>query len=113
MQQTQTSPPICLPAETRLFPGVGRVLVKLDPEEEKTPGGIIKPKTGVSVTGTVCSTGPGFLSVDGKTRSAAVYHHGERVLLAPFDIGAEDIRIGDVAYRLTAEPDILGVMEER
>jgi chaperonin GroES len=69
-----------------------KVLIKLDPEEEKTPGGIIKPQTADEfvkfVWGTVVAVSDGFygqgvgwVEIKYKPGDRVMYQKGQPILL--------------------------------
>lgn len=88
-----------------------RVVIRRDPAEKESKGGIIIPDSAQqqsrSRKGKVLDVGPG-IDVDGKFRKTFV-EKGQRVIYTPY-AGSEVDDKGDVL--IMRDDDILGVIEE-
>lgn len=95
---------------TFLRPLDDRVLVKKDPPEEKTSGGLYLPHTADDQTrGTVVAVGPGRTSTQG-VRIPMELNVGNRVFYTKYS-GSVVIRDG-VDYACMHETDILAVVND-
>ncbi len=85
-----------------------RILVKPDPEEETTPGGIVLPDTAQEKPqkGTVVAVGEGALTEDG-TRLPIEVKVGDRVIYSKY--GGTEVRDGDEEYVILREDDIYAI----
>ena len=94
-------------------PRTDRVLVRMDPIEEVTPGGIVMPgkrKTGwVARSGKILAVGPGFVNRDGKVIPIGL-EVGARVLIEK-DAGIQ-ANEGDELLLLVDSGEILAEVTE-
>ena len=87
-----------------------RVLVKQVEEAEQIRGGIIIPDAAKekSQEAEVVALGTGKIDDSGKTQPFHV-KVGDRVIISKY--GGTEVKIGDQAYQLVREDDILGVLQ--
>jgi chaperonin GroES len=87
-----------------------RVVVKPEPKEETTKGGIVIPDTAKEKPqkGTVTAVGSGRLLDNGR-RAAMELHEGEQVVFAKY--GGSEILLDDEVYLVLRESDILAALE--
>ena len=87
-----------------------RVVVRPDPKEERTRGGIIIPDTAKEKPqeGTVTAVGSGRL-LDNGGRSAMELHEGDHVLFTKY--GGTEIILDDETYLVLRESDVLAVLD--
>lgn len=89
-------------------PNVGKVLVRLDGEAEKTAGGLFIPATAIrgdtSKKGTVVAAGP-VRQVEGAV-TALQFKAGDRVLLD--SMGGTPLKIEGTEHLLLRAEDVLG-----
>ena len=90
-----------------LYPSRDKILIKRLEEEERTPGGIIKPETAQSKgqTGTVLATGPG-IERDGKLKPIAI-QVGDRICFGKY-VGTEL----DDDHLIISEEDVLATLKK-
>jgi chaperonin GroES len=89
-----------------------RVVVKPQPREETSRGGIIIPDTAKEKPqeGTVTAVGSGRL-LDNGGRSSMELHEGDHVLYARY--GGTEIILDDETYLVLRESDVLGIFASR
>lgn len=99
----------------KIRPLGGRVLLRQDDAEDKTPGGIILPDQSKEKPrrGTVIAIGPGKLNVKDGWRMPVQVKEGDRVLFnfygaIPFD----DSPGRDSGLRIVEDEDLLGLVED-
>jgi chaperonin GroES len=88
-----------------------RVLVKrLDPKDEKSPGGIIIPETAKEKPqeGEVVAVGKGKILEGGSVQPMNV-KPGDKILFGKY--AGTDVKIDDQEYLIMREDDILGILE--
>jgi chaperonin GroES len=94
-------------------PTYNKVVVKLDPEKEKTIGGIIIPPTSIerkTNKATVVATGPGRIIESSGVISPCCVKPGDKVLITAFS-GAP-ISINEEMYTILPDQDVICVFEE-
>jgi len=96
----------------KVTPLQDRVLVKrIEPEEEKTSGGIIIPDTAKEkpMEGKVIAVGKGRVKDDGTTVPLEV-KEGDRVIFSKY--AGTEVKIDGEEYLIMREDDILGIVVE-
>jgi len=96
----------------RIRPLADRVVIRPQPKEEVTRGGIFLPDTASKEKpqeGTVMAVGEGRLDDNGRRTPVAV-KAGDRVLFAKY--AGTEVRVEDEEFLILAEKDILGVVNE-
>ena len=90
-------------------PLADRVFVKISPQEEKTPGGILLPDTAKEKpqVGEVVQVGPGKRNEDG-SRTEPEVKVGDKVLYSKY--AGTDIKLAQEDYVLLSEKDILAIV---
>lgn len=91
-------------------PMFDKVLIKPDPAEEISPGGIhLAPSTAERpIKGTIVATGPGIARDDGSIIPLAV-KVGDRIVFGKY--AGSEIRINDEEFLILEEESILGILE--
>lgn len=97
------------PTTCPLTPIDNRIVIKRDPEESTTKGGIVLPDTSKEkkTRGTVLAVGPGRVSNDG-TRVPPQVKVGDRVLFAIYT--GEVVEEDDEEFVLIPEHEILAIV---
>lgn len=97
-------------ADFRIQPLGDRVIVKPQPAEEKTKGGIILPDTAKEkpIEGTVIAVGPGKYGEDGKLIAMNVKAN-DKVLYGKYS--GTEINIDGEEYLIMRESDIFGIIK--
>ncbi len=92
-----------------LNPLYDRILVKVEPLEEKTSGGIYLPESSKekSHTGVVISTGSGRVSLEGKTIPLEI-QAGDKIIFSKH--AGVDLNFSDDQFIMMREEDVLGVL---
>ncbi len=92
----------------KLVPIGDRVIVKPEPEEEKTKSGIVLPETAKekSQEGTVIAVGPGRVLDNGQKTPIEV-KVGDKIIYSKY--GGTEIKIDDEEYIILNERDILAI----
>ncbi|MDG2467885.1 MAG: co-chaperone GroES [Pirellulaceae bacterium] len=87
-----------------------RILVARDSSEETTAGGIVLPDSAQDKPsqGTVLALGSGRMLADG-SRSEFTVKVGDKILFSTY--GPEELSVGDEAYLLMREDDVLAIFE--
>ncbi len=96
----------------RIRPLADRVVVRPQPKEEVTRGGIFLPDTASKEKpqeGTVMAVGEGRLDDNGRRTPVAV-RPGDRVLFAKY--AGTEVRVEDEEFLILAEKDILAIVNE-
>ncbi len=96
----------------RIRPLADRVVVRPQPKEEVTRGGIFLPDTASKEKpqeGTVMAVGDGRLDDSGRRTPVAV-KAGDRVLFAKY--AGTEVRVEDEEFLILAEKDILAIVNE-
>lgn len=90
-------------------PLADRVFVKISPQEEKTPGGILLPDNAKEKpqVGEVVQVGPGKRNEDG-SRTEPEVKVGDKVLYSKY--AGTDIKLAQEDYVLLSEKDILAIV---
>jgi chaperonin GroES len=98
---------------TKIIPNYNKVFIKIDPEKEKTSGGIIIPTMAEAerrnLRGTVISTGPGRITEQGVTIPCSV-KDGDRVVVTAF--AGMPVIIDKQQYTVLGDCDIICIIEE-
>ena len=87
-----------------------RIVVERESSEEKTSGGIFLPDSAKDKPsrGTVISIGTGRLLSDG-TRAPMQVKVGDKVIFTSY--APDELKVGEEAYLLMREEDVLAVIE--
>ena len=96
----------------RIRPLADRVVVRPQPKEEVTRGGIFLPDTASKEKpqeGTVMAVGEGRLDDSGRRTPVAV-SAGDRVLFAKY--AGTEVRVEDEEFLILAEKDILAIVND-
>ncbi|XP_073043182.1 10 kDa chaperonin, mitochondrial-like isoform X2 [Primulina eburnea] len=94
----------------RLLPLLNRVLVEKITPPSKTNAGILLPeKTSKLNSGKVVAVGPGCRDLEGKLIPVSL-KEGDTVLLPEY--GGTEVKLGETAYHLYRDDDILGTLHE-
>lgn len=105
----------CDPARVaELFhPTRDRYLVKLDPQMDRSRGGILVPDKSrpASRTGRVIRTGGGAVSEDGRTVLPMHAREGQRILFE-FNAGYAIPRVPDTDYKIIRDGSIIAVVDD-
>lgn len=97
-------------SKVSLQPIGDRIVVERESSEEKTSGGIFLPDSAKNKPsrGTVICVGTGRLLGDG-TRAPMQLKVGDRVIFTSY--APEELKVGEDAYLLMREEDVLAVIE--
>ena len=92
----------------KLVPIGDRVVVKPEPEEEKTKSGIVLPDTAKEKPqeGTVVAVGPGKV-LDNGQRVPLEVKVGDRIIYAKY--GGTEVKVDGEEYMILSERDILAI----
>ncbi len=92
----------------KLKPLGDRVVVKAEPEEEKTRGGIVLPDTAKEKpqTGTVIAVGTGRVLDNGQKVPLEV-KVGDRIIYSKY--GGTEVKVDNEEYIILSERDILAI----
>ncbi|CAA0812851.1 10 kDa chaperonin [Striga hermonthica] len=94
----------------RLLPLFNRVLVEKIVPPSKTTAGILLPESTTKLnTGKVVAVGPGYHDTEGKIIPVSL-KEGDTVLLPEY--GGSEVKLGDKAYHLYRDEDILGTLHD-
>lgn len=95
-------------ASKKLTPIGDRVVVKPEPEEQKTRSGIVLPDTAKEKPseGTVVAVGPGRILDNGQKVPSEV-KIGDKVIYSKY--GGSEVKIDEEEYIILAERDILAI----
>jgi chaperonin GroES len=95
-------------ASKKLTPIGDRVVVKPDPEEQKTKSGIVLPETAKEKPseGTVVAVGPGRILENGQKVPLEV-KIGDKIIYSKY--GGTEVKLDSEEYIILAERDILAI----
>lgn len=95
-------------ASKKLTPIGDRVVVKPEPEEQKTKSGIVLPDTAKEKPseGTVVAVGTGRI-LDNGTKVPVEVKIGDKIIYSKY--GGTEVKIDDEEYVILAERDILAI----
>ena len=97
-------------ADFKIKPLADRVIVKPQPAEEKSKGGIILPDTVQEkpIEGTIIAVGPGRVTEDGKEVPMNV-KSGDKILYGKYS--GTEVSIEGEDYLIMRESDIYGIVD--
>ena len=96
----------------KLYPLGKKVLVRRQPKETTSTGGIVLPGAGEETNrGEVVATGPGVRLENGEMDTVSL-SVGDKVLFGGYHGDSNKVKIDGVEHVLMSESDILAIIEE-